>query len=52
MPRTIADSTPVNGPFLVDGHVHFYPCFDRDHFLDSALLNFRKAAGVARPDAG
>ena len=38
----------LSGPFLLDGHVHFYPCFDRDLFFDSALANFRKAAGVVR----
>jgi hypothetical protein len=30
---------------LVDAHVHFYPCYDRDLFLDAALANFRRGAG-------
>jgi hypothetical protein len=29
---------------LVDAHVHFYPCFDRDLFLASALAHFRRGA--------
>ena len=41
----------VRGPFLIDGHVHFYPCFDRDLFFDSALANFRSAAGAVRGNA-
>ena len=36
----------VSGPFLIDGHVHYYPNFDRDGFFDSALANFRHAAGA------
>jgi hypothetical protein len=32
------------GSALVDAHVHFYPCYDRDHFLDAALANFRRGA--------
>lgn len=36
----------VSGPFLIDGHVHYYPSFDRDGFFDSALANFRRAAGA------
>lgn len=35
--------TPV--PLLVDAHVHFHGCFDRDAFLDAALANFRRGAG-------
>jgi hypothetical protein len=42
----------VRGPFLLDGHVHFYPCFDRDRFFDSALSNFRNAAGAVPRNAG
>jgi len=34
--------TPV--PLLVDAHVHFHVCFDRDAFLDAALANFRRGA--------
>ena len=40
----------VDGPFLVDGHVHFYPHFDRHQFLDSALANFRNIPD--RPPSG
>ena len=36
----------VSGPFLIDGHVHYYPNFDRDRFFDSAFANFRRATGV------
>lgn len=34
----------LSGPFLIDAHVHFYPCFDRQRFFDAALENFRAAA--------
>ena len=36
----------VGGPFLIDGHVHYYPNFDRDRFFDSAFANFRSVPGV------
>lgn len=29
---------------LVDGHVHFYDCFDRQIYFDSASANFQSAA--------
>jgi hypothetical protein len=29
---------------LLDGHVHIYPCFDRERLLDAAAANFRAAA--------
>lgn len=32
------------GYLLADAHVHFYDCFDRSVFLESAVLNFRSAA--------
>jgi len=35
-----------SGPFPIDGHVHYYPNFDRDRFFDSALANFRSAASA------
>ena len=41
----------VKGPFLVDGHVHYYPCFDRNLFLDSAFRNFREAGNGAGTSA-
>lgn len=28
---------------LVDAHVHFYPCFDRDAFFTAAAENFRRS---------
>ncbi|HEY9422186.1 MAG TPA: hypothetical protein VIW92_12285 [Thermoanaerobaculia bacterium] len=31
-------------PLLVDAHVHFHHCFDRNVFLDAALANFRRGA--------
>lgn len=50
MQRTASRRAPgsdiVSGPFLIDGHVHYYPNFDRDGFFDSALANFRRAAGA------
>ncbi len=42
--RPALGSDIIGGPFLVDGHVHYYPSFDRDRFFDSALANFRRAA--------
>ncbi len=42
--RRAVGSDIVGGPFLVDGHVHYYPNFVRDRFFDSALANFRRAA--------
>ena len=41
----------VKGPFLVDGHVHYYSRFDRDVFFNSALANFRSVQGVSRTNA-
>ena len=31
---------PERNVALVDAHVHFYPCYDRDRFLDAAQCNF------------
>ncbi|HEY0510726.1 MAG TPA: hypothetical protein VGH73_02400 [Thermoanaerobaculia bacterium] len=36
---------PLPAPLLIDAHVHFHACFDRDAFLDSAAHNF--AQGTA-----
>lgn len=36
--------TTPSEPLLVDAHVHFHHCFDRDAFLDAALANFRRGA--------
>lgn len=33
---------------VADGHVHYYPCFGWDRFLDAAAANF---AGVGKADA-
>jgi hypothetical protein len=49
----IQELTPV--PLLVDAHVHFHTCFDRDVFLDSALANFWRGAtelGIGGPFLG
>lgn len=40
---------------LVDAHVHFHACFERDAFLDAALANFQRGAaelGVTGPFTG
>jgi hypothetical protein len=43
--RALDRAARAGHPFvLVDAHVHFYPCYDRDRFLDAALLNFRSGA--------
>lgn len=36
---------------LVDSHVHFYSCFDRDAFFEGAWANFRGAASRLDPPA-
>ena len=38
------DQTRVPASVLVDAHVHFYSCYAREVFLDSALGNFRRGA--------
>jgi hypothetical protein len=44
-----APSAPVEGVFLVDGHSHLYPSYERAAFLDAALANLRAAAArIAR----
>lgn len=46
-------SAPV--PLLVDAHVHFHLCFERDAFLDAALANFQRGAeelGIGGPFLG
>jgi hypothetical protein len=40
--------TTPSVPLLVDAHVHFHHCFDRDSFLDAALANFRRGAEELR----
>lgn len=49
--RREPDGDVLSGPFLIDGHVHYYPNFDRDRFFDSALANFRSAAGAHASNA-
>ncbi len=44
------DQTRVPASVLVDAHVHFYSCYPREVFLNSALGNFRRgAAGLGLP---
>jgi hypothetical protein len=46
---------PAAAPLLIDTHVHFHACFQRDAFLDAALDNFARGAeelGVSRPFTG
>lgn len=38
------DQTRVPASVLVDAHVHFYSCYPREVFLNSALGNFRRGA--------
>jgi hypothetical protein len=45
-------TSPANTPLwlhLVDGHVHYYPCFSPRVFLDQALKNFHRAAEAHAP---
>jgi hypothetical protein len=37
-------SLAESSAFLVDGHVHLYPCFDFASFFDAAARNFARAA--------
>ena len=46
---------PAPVPLLVDAHVHFHLCFERDAFLDAAFANFKRGAeelGVGGPFLG
>ncbi len=36
-------ATRLVGPLLVDAHVHFYPCFAPERFLDAAAANVAEA---------
>ena len=51
-PRPALRGGVVSGPFLIDGHVHYYPTFNRQRFFDSALANFRSAAHALGTNAG
>ncbi len=42
----------IDGPFLVDAHVHFHSCFDREDFFENALGNVRTAAAGLGFDPG
>src|SRR5215468_6501990 len=35
---------PLPASLLIDAHVHFHACFDRDTFLDAAARNFARGA--------
>jgi hypothetical protein len=35
---------PLPASLLIDAHVHFHACFDRDTFLDAAALSFARGA--------
>src|SRR5436305_11481167 len=35
---------PLPASLLIDAHVHFHACFDRDTFLDAAACNFARGA--------
>jgi hypothetical protein len=54
MNEVSVSATQPNGstPFLVDSHVHYYPCFDKYSLLAGAAGNFASAAarlGIANP---
>ena len=44
-----SDPTPEPGvrDILLDGHVHFHGCFDREAFFDSAIANLQAGAAAA-----
>lgn len=45
----------IEGPFPVDGHVHFYDCFEPWRFFEAAVANLSagaRAAGVERSGPG
>jgi hypothetical protein len=46
---------PLPASLLIDAHVHFHACFDRDAFLDAAARNFARGAvelGISGPFTG
>jgi hypothetical protein len=46
---------PQPAPLLIDTHVHFHSCFNRDAFLNAAARNFARGAaelGIAGPVTG
>ncbi|HKI04911.1 MAG TPA: hypothetical protein VKK31_23225 [Thermoanaerobaculia bacterium] len=46
---------PLPAPLLIDAHVHFHACFNRDAFLDAAVDNFARGAaelGIGGPVTG
>lgn len=47
--------TPLPAALLIDAHVHFHACFERDAFLDAALNRFGQGAqelGLSGPVTG
>ncbi len=42
----------IRGPFAIDGHVHFYDCFDPERFLETALANLHSVGITNPPDPG
>jgi hypothetical protein len=40
---------PAPSPVLVDPHVHIYPCFRLEGFLDGAIRNLERSAGRLDP---
>lgn len=44
MSANIGGTSRPAGCVLVDAHVHFYPCYDREAFLAGALRNFERGA--------
>ncbi len=51
----IYSQQPLPASLLIDAHVHFYACFDRDAFLDAAARNFARGAaelGIGGPFTG
>jgi hypothetical protein len=52
---SMISQSPLPAALLIDSHVHFHACFDRDAFFDAALRNFSQGAaelGIAGPFLG
>ena len=52
---SMTSQTPLPAPLLIDAHVHFHACFNRDAFLDAASRNFARGAagmGITGPFTG
>jgi len=51
----MSSQIPPPASLLIDAHVHFHACFDRDAFLDAALSRFGQGAkelGISGPVTG